>query len=78
MARVVVGDPDTVVVGDYGLPALVAWNLAGERTADDARMLELLEPERPHRARARAAHPGGRRDPASPRSPPAPAAVAYV
>jgi hypothetical protein len=31
---------------------MVAWNLAGERTADDARMLELLEPERPHRARA--------------------------
>ncbi len=52
VARVVVGDPDTVVVGDYGFPALVAWNLAGERTADDARMLELLEPERPHRARA--------------------------
>jgi len=52
VARTVIGDPDTVVVGDYGLPALVAWTLAGERTADDARMLELLEPERPHRARA--------------------------
>lgn len=52
VARVVVGDPDTVIVGDYGIPAFVAWNLAGERTADDARMLELLEPERPHRARA--------------------------
>jgi 3-methyladenine DNA glycosylase/8-oxoguanine DNA glycosylase len=52
VARVVTGHPDVVVVGDYGLPALVAWNLAGERTADDARMLELLEPERPNRARA--------------------------
>jgi 3-methyladenine DNA glycosylase/8-oxoguanine DNA glycosylase len=52
VACVVAGDPDVVVVGDYGFPAMVAWNLAGERTADDARMLELLEPERPHRARA--------------------------
>jgi 3-methyladenine DNA glycosylase/8-oxoguanine DNA glycosylase len=51
-ARVVIGDPDTVVVGDYGIPAMIAWSLAGERTADDDRMLELLEPERPHRARA--------------------------
>ncbi len=45
------GDPDAVVVGDYHLPAFVAWNLEGEREADDARMLELLEPFRPHRAR---------------------------
>jgi 3-methyladenine DNA glycosylase/8-oxoguanine DNA glycosylase len=52
VARVVLGHPDTVVVGDYGIPAMVAWALARERTADDARMLELLEPERPHRARA--------------------------
>ena len=52
VARHVLADPDLVVVGDYGLPALVSWTLAGERTADDARMLELLEPERPHRARA--------------------------
>ncbi len=51
VARVVHGGADTVVVGDYNLPALVAWNLAGERTADDARMLELLEGDRPHRAR---------------------------
>jgi 3-methyladenine DNA glycosylase/8-oxoguanine DNA glycosylase len=51
VALYVHGDPDTVVEGDYNLPALVAWNLAGERTADDARMLELLEPDRPHRAR---------------------------
>ena len=51
VARLVHGGPDTVVVGDYNLPALVAWNLAGERTADDRRMLELLEGDRPHRAR---------------------------
>jgi len=52
VTRLVLGDPDTVVVGDYGIPSFVAWAMAGERTADDARMLELLEPERPHRARA--------------------------
>jgi len=52
VAMVALGDPDTVVVGDYGIPSAVAWVLAGERKADDARMLELLEPERPHRARA--------------------------
>jgi 3-methyladenine DNA glycosylase/8-oxoguanine DNA glycosylase len=51
VARLVHGGSDTVVVGDYNLPALVAWNLAGERTADDERMLELLEADRPHRAR---------------------------
>jgi 3-methyladenine DNA glycosylase/8-oxoguanine DNA glycosylase len=51
VAQVVFGDPDAVVVGDFHLPAFVAWNLAGERTADDARMLELLEPFGGHRAR---------------------------
>jgi len=50
-AATVFGDPDTVVTGDFGLPGLVAWNLAGERTADDARMLELLEPFRGQRGR---------------------------
>lgn len=45
------GDPDVPVVGDLHLPALVAWALAGEERADDARMLELLEPYRPHRGR---------------------------
>ena len=43
------GDADTVVLGDDGIPSMVAWLLAGERRADDARMLELLEPFRPHR-----------------------------
>ncbi|HEY7590423.1 MAG TPA: hypothetical protein VH723_05475 [Candidatus Limnocylindrales bacterium] len=45
------GDPDAVSIGDYHLPNLVAWALAGEPRADDARMLELLEPWRGQRAR---------------------------
>ena len=45
------GDADAVSVGDYHLPNLVGSVLAGERGGDDARMLELLEPYRPHRAR---------------------------
>jgi 3-methyladenine DNA glycosylase/8-oxoguanine DNA glycosylase len=45
------GDRDAVSVGDYHLPSLVAWALAGERKATDARMLELLEPFRGHRGR---------------------------
>jgi 3-methyladenine DNA glycosylase/8-oxoguanine DNA glycosylase len=49
--RVACGDPDAVSLGDYHLPRLVAWLLAGEPTADDARMLELLEPYRGQRAR---------------------------
>jgi 3-methyladenine DNA glycosylase/8-oxoguanine DNA glycosylase len=45
------GDPDGVIVGDHGIPSLVAWLLAREPRADDRRMLELLEPYRPHRYR---------------------------
>jgi len=45
------GDPDAVSVGDYHLPNVVAWALAGEPRADDARMLELLEPYRGQRGR---------------------------
>jgi 3-methyladenine DNA glycosylase/8-oxoguanine DNA glycosylase len=45
------GDRDAVSEGDFHLPGLVAWALAGERRADDARMLELLEPFRGQRAR---------------------------
>jgi len=45
------GDRDAVSVGDYHLPSLVAYALAGERKATDERMLELLEPFRGHRAR---------------------------
>ncbi len=51
VARVALGDADAVSVGDYHLPRQVGWALAGERDADDARMLALLEPYRGHRAR---------------------------
>lgn len=44
------GDADAVSVGDYHLPNLVAFALAGEPRANDARMLELLEPYRGQRA----------------------------
>ena len=45
------GEPDAVSVGDYHIPDTVAWALAGEPRADDARMLELLEPYRGQRGR---------------------------
>jgi len=51
VALVALGDPDAVSLGDYHLPSLVSWSLAGEARGDDARMLELLEPWRGHRAR---------------------------
>lgn len=51
LAAVTFGMPDTVITGDSGIPSMVAWLLAGERRADDTRMLELLEPYRPHRYR---------------------------
>ncbi len=44
------GDIDAVSVGDFHLPHLVAWALAGEPRGDDARMLSLLEPYRGRRA----------------------------
>jgi 3-methyladenine DNA glycosylase/8-oxoguanine DNA glycosylase len=40
-----------VSVGDYHVPNMVGWALAGEVRADDARMLALLEPFRGHRGR---------------------------
>lgn len=49
--RVAFGDADAVEVGDYHLPNVIAWNLAGEDRADDMRMLELLAPFAPHRGR---------------------------
>jgi len=49
--RLSFGDPDSVSVGDYHLPALVCWALAGERDGTDERMLELLEPYAGQRAR---------------------------
>jgi len=52
IAVVALGDADAVSVGDYHLPHLVSWALAGEPRGTDERMLELLEPYRGHRARA--------------------------
>jgi 3-methyladenine DNA glycosylase/8-oxoguanine DNA glycosylase len=49
--RIAHGDPDAVSIGDYHVPNLVAFALAGELRADDARMLELLEPYRGQRGR---------------------------
>lgn len=45
------GDPDAVSVGDFHLPDMVAWALAGEPRGTDDRMLELLEPYRGQRGR---------------------------
>jgi 3-methyladenine DNA glycosylase/8-oxoguanine DNA glycosylase len=47
----VLGDADAVPVGDFHVPNTVAWALAGEPRADDARMLELLTPYAGHRGR---------------------------
>ncbi len=38
------GELDVVPLGDYDLPSAVSWFFVGEPRADDARMLELLEP----------------------------------
>ncbi|HJR25176.1 MAG TPA: hypothetical protein VJ804_06860 [Acidimicrobiales bacterium] len=51
VARIALGDPDAVSVGDYHLKHLVSWALAGEPRGTDARMLELLEPYAGHRGR---------------------------
>ena len=51
VVRVAFADADAVSVGDFHVPNMVAWALAGEARADDARMLELLEPFRGHRGR---------------------------
>jgi 3-methyladenine DNA glycosylase/8-oxoguanine DNA glycosylase len=45
------GDPDAVSLGDFHLPHLVAWALAGGARGTDERMLELLAPWPGHRAR---------------------------
>jgi 3-methyladenine DNA glycosylase/8-oxoguanine DNA glycosylase len=59
-ARLTFGDPDAVSVGDFHLPNLVAWALAGESRGDDERMLELLEPYRGHRGRVQRLLEAGR------------------
>ena len=51
VGRIAFGDPDALSVGDYHLPNVVAWALVREPRADDARMLELLEPYRGQRGR---------------------------
>jgi 3-methyladenine DNA glycosylase/8-oxoguanine DNA glycosylase len=51
VARIALGDADAVSVGDYHVPNIVAWALAREPRGSDERMLELLEPYRPHRGR---------------------------
>ena len=51
VVRSAFGDPDAVSVGDFHIPSSVAWALAGEPRADDARMLEILEPYRGQRGR---------------------------
>lgn len=50
-AQRALGDPDALSVGDYHLSAMIGWTLLG-RPVDDAAMVELLEPVRPHRYRA--------------------------
>ena len=58
------GDVDAVSVGDFHLPHLVTWVLAGEPKGSDERMLELLEPYRGQRARAiKLLETGARRPP---------------
>ncbi len=51
VALVALGDADAVSVGDYHLPHVVSWALAGQPRGDDRLMLELLEPYRGHRGR---------------------------
>jgi 3-methyladenine DNA glycosylase/8-oxoguanine DNA glycosylase len=45
------GDSDAVSLGDFHLPSMVTWALAGEPRGTDERMLELLEPYRGQRGR---------------------------
>ena len=51
VALVALGDADAVPVGDYHLPHMVSWALAGEPRGTDERMLELLEPYAGQRGR---------------------------
>lgn len=58
------GDADAVPTGDWHLPNLVAWTLAGVARAGDDEMLEMLEPYRGHRGRViRLVKACGRRPP---------------
>ena len=51
VALVALGDADAVPVGDYHVPHMVSWALAGEPRGSDERMLDLLEPFAGHRGR---------------------------
>jgi 3-methyladenine DNA glycosylase/8-oxoguanine DNA glycosylase len=51
VTRLALGDADAVSVGDFHLPHLVAWALAGEPRGTDERMLELLAPYEGQRGR---------------------------
>lgn len=51
LASLTWGNADTVIVGDAGIPSLASWVLAREPWGDDDRLVELLEPYRPHRYR---------------------------
>jgi 3-methyladenine DNA glycosylase/8-oxoguanine DNA glycosylase len=65
VTRVALGDADAVSVGDFHLKHLVSWALAREARGTDERMLELLEPYRPHRGRVqRLLEASGIREPA--------------
>ncbi|MCV7174412.1 DNA-3-methyladenine glycosylase family protein [Mycolicibacterium sphagni] len=44
------GDADALSIGDYHISKMIGWTLIG-RPVDDAAMVELLEPMRPHRYR---------------------------
>lgn len=45
------GDPDAVPLGDFHIPNVIAFALAGEARGDDARMLALLAPYAGQRGR---------------------------
>lgn len=45
------GDSDALSIGDYHLAKVIGWSLLGH-PIDDAEMVELLQPMRPHRYRA--------------------------
>ena len=71
VARVALGDPDAVILGDWNLPHTVAYALAREERATDDRMLELLAPYPGQRGRvqrliATACGPAPRRGPRRP------------
>jgi 3-methyladenine DNA glycosylase/8-oxoguanine DNA glycosylase len=44
------GDADALSIGDYHTAKMIGWTLVGH-PVDDAEMVELLEPMRPHRYR---------------------------